>query len=156
MFLRNLTAGSLAMLMASAVSATTFTVTLSPVRSKRIVQSGVSGTLQYSDAIVGSDEPAQLGEHHDFSIMLTANGPAGTCTAQKNGNFADISPPSALVRFQIFYPDRKKPKGPRPEWDLAPPVDYNLRAQTFGEFKIIKQEVRKFSPGGTVACISLP
>jgi hypothetical protein len=144
------------MLMASAVSATTFTVTLSPVRSKRITQNGVTGTLQYSHAIVGSDEPAQLGHNHDFSIMLSANGPAGTCTAQKNGNFADISPPSALVRFQIFYPDSKRPKGPRPGWEIVPPVDYNLRAQTFGEFKIIKQEVRKFSPGGTVACIALP
>lgn len=157
-FYRTLAAVSLAMLVATAgFSATQYSVTFSAVKSKRVTQDGVSGTLHYADTIVGSDEPAQSAALHDFSVMLTAVGPAGTCNTGKNGNFEKISPARAMVRFQIFYPAKKPPKGPFDRgYEAALLVDYTLKAQTFGEFRITKQAVVKFPAGGTVACVALP
>lgn len=116
---------------------------------------GVPGTLRYLDVMIGSDETPQNAQAVEFVTYLNGTGPAGSCSTF-NEVTTKVKPPARTVRFQIFYPNPKRPpRGPRDlSFESAIPVNYSFKAYTTGRMQIRNDfSPFKFPPGGTVSCV---
>jgi hypothetical protein len=153
---RVLFAVSVTMLLAPAAFATYYWIGFGGVQKKPAVVNGVSGTLYYMDAVVGSDETTQNATYHNFVLYMQGAGPAGGCPSPLfNEVTTKVHPAVALTRFQIFYPARKLGPGgilPSPLVE----VNYSFKAYTTGDFQVHHEfSPVKFPSGGTISCVRL-